>query len=168
VPDYGPSGWDQALGGVGTGASVVGATAMTKMAFFACVSGETLIKTLAGDRELRQVEIGNMVLTPDGYREVIDKDYGAPHPGNNEFVKLTIDNHSIILTATHEIGGKQAIDLKPGQVVETVDGPAELRGIEDVIEDVPDCGDLKLADGATEYLAGGIFVESMFGRERDR
>lgn len=135
-----------------------------KAAVVVCLDARTPIMTQRGYVPLYQVRVRDRVMTPDGWRRVIDKDLGAPRPENNSFLKITTLHNCIVLTDTHRIGNKAAGELVVGNYLQTLDGAKKIRAITKAKATL--AGDLELEGGASEYVADGVFVKSMFAVEK--
>jgi len=127
---------------------------------FLCIDADTLVPTTRGSMPLKDVRVGDAVLTPRGYRKVIGRDVGTPHPDNNEWVAITTARGVLTLTTTHHIDGKPAGQYKEGEDLLTPDGWVKIHKIESVAPP-PLAGDLDI-EGCNEYCAGEIYVNSMW------
>jgi hypothetical protein len=158
-------------GGAGLG---VGAAAMTpitgglstigtKIFSGLCLAGDTPIETLrAALTPLADVRIGDRVRTPAGWREVIGRDCGAPHPQNDVFLEVTTDNHVLVVTPGHRLDGRPAGELQPGDKLAGPLKPSIVLRVRPAQRRPATAGDLKLAGGAKVYAAAGVWVESMY------
>lgn len=106
-----------------------------------CLYSETLIKTRNGYKEIKNINIGEFVLTRVGYREVLDKkqrDYSG------ELIEITVkgrsEKDSLKLTPSHQIltnnGWKKASEIDRDDVLYDVKDEFELysRQIFDLAE----------------------------------
>ena len=125
-----------------------------------CIDADTLVPTTRGSMPLKDVRVGDAVLTPRGYRKVIGRDVGTPHPENNEWVAITTARGVLTLTTTHHIDGKPAGQYKEGEDLLTPDGWVKIHKIESVAPP-PLAGDLDI-EGCNEYCVGEIYVNSMW------
>lgn len=151
--------------GVGTAAGIgsLFGTALPVMAakMFVCLADDAPVVTARGTRRLRDVQLGDQVLGANGFDTVVAKDLGPPHPDSNKFVKVVTSHGDVTLTETHTIGGRPAVELRPGDVLKGAGGPVTV--FENLKVAAPDeCGDLMLVDGGP-YAVGGVLVDSMFG-----
>jgi len=125
-----------------------------------CIDADTLVPTTRGPVPLKRVQVGDLVLTPDGFQKVIARDVGRPHPLNNKWLAITTDGGTLRLTTTHHIGGRPAADLRVGDELETPRGPVSVLKIEPA-EPPELAGDLEL-EGIESYCVGDVYVNSMF------
>lgn len=126
-----------AIGGVAT----LGAA---KIIVLACIDGDAMLETVDGRVSLAEVQIGDEVLSANGtHQEVVNKDYGMPYASrSNDFIKITLDENSLILTKDHIVAGKPAAYWPHEQA------------------DRVHCGDIHLEDGS-DYIANGFGVSTM-------
>ena len=80
---------------------------------FSCLDGNTLITTSRGEVPLKEVKVGDMVLTRAGYRKVLLNQYKGIKP----VFSITVNNEkNLIATADHRIytadGWKEVKDLR--------------------------------------------------------
>jgi len=147
--------------GAGGALAVASAPALFGMKWaILCIDADTLVPTTRGSMPLKDVRVGDAVLTPRGYRKVIGRDVGTPHPNNNEWVAITTARGVLTLTTTHHIDGKPAGQYKEGEDLLTPDGWVKIHKIESVAPP-PLAGDLDI-EGCNEYCAGEIYVNSMW------
>ena len=151
--------WAAGSGGTAATALAVGG----KVALMGCIDGLVIVETDIGFKPLSDVEVDESVRTPDGtFKLVISKDYGLPHKGREgDYILITTEKGSIVLTKEHIIGGKRADEWKNGDTL-LLDGKPDKVLAVNKTEAVPS-GDLKLGDG-DEYIANGYVVRSMFPR----
>lgn len=65
----------------------------------ACFVGETLVKTDKGDRRIDSLKIGDKVLTPNGYKSILEVFFYR----TKDLVKVTQGNHKVICTPHHKL-----------------------------------------------------------------
>jgi hypothetical protein len=137
-----------------------GSSMLAAKIFVGCLDGDCLIETPNGKVKLRDLSAGDEVTGADGEPDtVVYRDFGEPHPGRkNEYIRITTDLSTIVLTRDHVISGKDAEQWKPDEVMDTPVGKAIVESIERV--DAVPSGDLLLARSA-DYIANGFYVTSM-------
>jgi hypothetical protein len=124
-----------------------------------CIDGEAPVTTSRGPVALKDVQIGDAVLTPAGYRKVLGRDLGKPHPENNVWITISTEHGDLRLTTTHHIAGKPADTIRPGDVLEIQGGEARVTAV-NCAEPPELAGDLQV-EGCNAYCVGGIYVNSM-------
>ena len=132
--------------------------------YVGCIDGNAVLKMPDKPRMLKDVEIGDMVLSSRGdYVEVVAKDFGRPHAERkNDYVELSCGTHSIIATVDTHVGGKPAGEWHVGETMEFYnDKRCTLDSVDKVGAVL--CGDILLADG-TDYVANGFVVTSQLSR----
>ena len=104
---------------------------------YSCFAAGTPVHTISGLRPIESVEIGDQVLTQDprtgalGFQPVL----AAAHNQPDQLWKITLGEETIKATGIHRFwkvgrGWVMARDLKPGDILRTLGGVADVTGVE--------------------------------------
>ena len=89
---------------------------------YLCIEGNQLVDTIKGQVPIKDVKIGDMVLTRDGYKRVVD----ARKTGRKSLVRVEYIGTSLLATPDHkvltDVGWKACCELKPGDVLAWTSG----------------------------------------------
>lgn len=139
---------------------------------YLCVEGNQLVNTKLGLKPIKDVVVGDYVLTRSGWREVTR----SQKTGTKKTVKIMFGGRSIQLTPNHQIltdyGWKEAGLLQPGdcvlyrdeydsgvKVCENSTRWVKVQSVEDA--DVVDVYDITV-DGEHEFTCQGIIVHNCY------
>lgn len=127
---------------------------------FACLVGDTLVKTDKGDIQIKDIKIGDKVLTREGYKKVLF----TQQKGFKEVYELDCGYGStIIATGDHRIytkeGWKQVKDLKDNEEICVIQSNLMAR----FIKDIQKVSTLITTIGNTEGNANTQYFIEQFG-----
>lgn len=150
------------LGGVIPAAAAVGGqvVAATIMAGGVCVDADAIIMCEGGDKKLRDVRAGDVVIGSFGDRRVVFADLCPPHDDRPfDYLEVRMfSGKTLRATRDHLVGGIPMGRLKPGHVIE------DDQVVEVIVVEPCECGDLLLESDLGRpafYYANGIMVASM-------
>jgi len=152
------------------GGKIVGALFTMGLGALACVSPESMVRTTEGIKPIRDIEIGDKVfgLGEDGYKlyPVMGKDLGKFQGLQPDCVRLNTMNHTLLITAQHDINGRPAASYEPGDIMQVVTKEGEIteeKVLSVIPHPFPEGCDLFL-QGNAKYFVGGILVDSVIGK----
>jgi hypothetical protein len=135
-------------GGIGAAGTIAAATIIVAV----CIGEDSELTTLEGPKSLKDIKVGDEVLTDTGFFKRIV----AKHLGNYKgewdkvFVNLMHEGRSIVASRDHVIDGRRADEW-------IVDGEATWKP----------CGPMRVGDilveGEHDYMANGFAVRSLIG-----
>ncbi len=116
-------------------------TAQPKPTFYqavqSCFAAGTPVRTLTGVRPIESLQVGDQVLTLDtatgslGYRSIVVVHHNQPAAT----LRVTVGDETIVATGLHRFwkpgkGWVMARDLKPDDMVRTLEGPSRVASVE--------------------------------------
>ncbi|MGD9647464.1 MAG: polymorphic toxin-type HINT domain-containing protein [Pirellulales bacterium] len=122
-----------------------------------CFLAGTLVATWTGPRPIESIRVGDSVLSQDietgelAYKPVIGTTHGPPTP----MIKLSLGDGDLYLTRGHPLwvpgqGWRMPKELKPGDLLHTLDGPVALQEVIDWAE--AETFNLVVADYSTYFV----------------
>jgi hypothetical protein len=129
-----------------------------------CFSGDTLIRTPEGLKQIQEIKVGDTVSSYDIEKKLMQesKVLKTFNRSANEYYKLTVDNKIIRVTQEHPFytknGWKKVRELSKGEELFTGSSWVILQKIE-VVKDTLTVFNMHV-DGPNNYFAGGVLVHN--------
>lgn len=124
-----------------------------------CIDQNAIVITPIGCKRLWQVQAGDKVLTPSGFKKVLFIDIGfVPEKDRDQYLKFITNKRPLVCTASHRINNIPASEYKVGDHFKSFKTNYKILRIVPVI--YRDCADL-LLENETQYFVNGILVDSM-------